>query len=103
MFVNALVHDREEAAAEDRFGQGVPDGGKKRPHFVDVEAGDDYDALERVGVVDAEVLHHGDAVALRQDDVEEHGIVALTAEAVERFIAIAGDCDVVTFCFEESP
>ncbi len=102
MFVNALVHDRKETAAEDRFPHRVAHGGEERTDFVDVEPGDDDHALERVRIVDAEVLHDGDAVALRKDDVEEDGVVAMTAEAVESLIAVAGDCHVVTFRFEEA-
>src|SRR5260370_475277 len=101
MFVNALVHDRKEPAAQDRFGEGVAHRGEKRADLVDVEPGNDDHALERVGIVDAEVLHDRDAVALRKDDVEEDGVVLPAAEAIEGLVAAAGDRHVVTFCFEE--
>jgi len=102
MFVNALVHDRKEPAAEDRFGESVADRGEEGADLVDVEAGDDDHALERARVVDAEVLHHGDAVALRENDIEKDGVVVMTAEAVEGLVAVAGDRHLVTFCFEEA-
>jgi len=102
MFVNALVHDRKETAAEDRFPQRVADGGEERADLIDVEPGDDDHALERARVVDAEVLHDRDAVALRKDDIEKDGVVAMTAETVEGLITVAGDCHVVTFRFEKA-